>query len=384
MAMTHYDFILVGGGAAGLSLAYRLAHSPLRERSALIVDKDAKERNDRTWCFWTDRPTPFDGIVHRSWSRLRFLTEDVDAAIDLGTYRYQMIRGIDFYRFVRQEITARMPVEMVQGTVDRIEDGPTGAVISVDGRTYAGRWVFDSRFGPTASAALPARYHDLQQHFTGWEVATPRPVFNPQAATFLDFRTPQAGAMRFLYVLPFTTHRALVEYVACTTGLLDREEHERALATYLRACLGIADYCVVAREGGTNPLTDRSFPRRIGRHVMAIGALGGRVKPSSGYAFMRIQQDSAAIVASLLRTGHPFNVPHGARRYRWYDAAMLEVMAHQGERIKPIFTSMFTRNPIGRIFRFLDERSSPWDDLRLAATLPPMLALRAVVHRWTA
>ncbi len=35
--------------------------------------------------------------------------------------------------------------------------------------------------------------------------------------SFLDFRTPQAGAMRFFFVLPFTTQRALVEYVACTT-----------------------------------------------------------------------------------------------------------------------------------------------------------------------
>ena len=190
--------------------------------------------------------------------------------------------------------------------------------------------------------------------------------------------------MRFFYVLPFTEHRAFVEYVACTPTPPNWEEREHALAAYLNASLGITNYCIGAREGGTNPLTDRPFPRRIGRHIMTIGALGGRIKPSSGYAFMRIQQDSAAIVKSLLRAGHPFDVPPDARRYRWYDAAMLDIMARQGERIKPIFTSMFTRNPIGRIFRFLDERSSPWDDLRLAATLPPMLALRAVVHRGAA
>jgi lycopene beta-cyclase len=380
MAMSRYDIILVGGGAAGLSLAHHLAHSVLRDRSVLIVDKDAKDRNDRTWCFWTDRPTPFDAVVHRSWRRLRFLTEGFDDTIDLGHYRYQMIRGIDFYRSVRDEVTARMPVDLVQGAVDRIEDGPTGASISVDGRTYTGRWVFDSRFGSPARAAQPARYHDLQQHFTGWEIITPQPAFTPEAATFLDFRTPQDGAVRFFYVLPFTAHRALVEYVACTSTPLNREEHERALGSYLRTGLGITDYCIGAREGGTNPLTDRPFPRRIGRHIMSIGTLGGRIKPSSGYAFMRIQQDSAAIVESLQRAGHPFDVPPDARRYRLYDAAMLDIMAHQGERIKPIFTTMFTRNPIERIFRFLDERSSPWDDLRLAATLPPRVALRAVVH----
>jgi len=136
--MTHYDFILAGGGAAGLSLAYHLAHSPLRDRSVLIIDQDTKDRNDRTWCFWTDRPTPFEGIVHRCWSRLRFLTKDLDLTFDLGAYRYQMVRGIDFYRFVRQDTAAWAQVDMVQGAVERIEDGPSGATMAVDGSTYTG------------------------------------------------------------------------------------------------------------------------------------------------------------------------------------------------------------------------------------------------------
>jgi lycopene beta-cyclase len=248
----------------------------------------------------------------------------------------------------------------------------------VAGRTYAGTWVFDSRFPPSAWTAHPACSHGLQQHFTGWEITVPRPAFTPQVATFLDFRTPQAGAMRFFYMLPFTEHRALVEYVACTPAPLIREEHECALAAYLHTCLGITDFHIGAQEGGTNPLTDRTFPRRLGRRIMSIGTLGGRVKPASGYAFTRIQQDSAAIVESLLRAGHPFDVPRDAGRYRRYDAAMLDIMTHHGERIKPIFAALFTRNPIARIFRFLDERSSPWDDLRLAATLPPGVALRAL------
>jgi lycopene beta-cyclase len=37
--MQHYDLIIAGGGAAGLSLAYHLLLSPLRNRSILIVDK---------------------------------------------------------------------------------------------------------------------------------------------------------------------------------------------------------------------------------------------------------------------------------------------------------------------------------------------------------
>ncbi|NCC33692.1 MAG: FAD-dependent oxidoreductase, partial [Chloroflexia bacterium] len=55
--MTHYDVIIAGGGAAGLSLAYQLINSPLRDYSILVIDKGNKQRNDRTWAFWTDQPT---------------------------------------------------------------------------------------------------------------------------------------------------------------------------------------------------------------------------------------------------------------------------------------------------------------------------------------
>ena len=78
---------------------------------------------------------------------------------------------------------------------------------------------------------------------------------------------------------------------------------------YLETVLGIKEYRIVATEGGVNPLTDQPFPRRLGRRIMTIGIPGGRVKPSSGYAFWRIQQDSAAIVRSLLQVEHPFDVP---------------------------------------------------------------------------
>jgi lycopene beta-cyclase len=50
--MQKYDFIIAGGGLAGLSLAYYMNQTVLREKSILIIDQDTKTKNDRTWCFW--------------------------------------------------------------------------------------------------------------------------------------------------------------------------------------------------------------------------------------------------------------------------------------------------------------------------------------------
>ena len=113
---------------------------------------------------------------------------------------------------------------------------------------------------------------------------------------------------------------------------------------------------------------------------MAIGNHGGMVKPSTGYAFLRIQEDSSAIINSLLEVGHPFSIPAGPRRYRYFDAVMLEIMTHHAERIEPILTSLFKRNPVDRIFRFLDEVSSPGENLLMMPSLPPQLLSQAFLQ----
>ena len=169
-----------------------------------------------------------------------------------------------------------------------------------------------------------------------------------------------------------------VEYTLFSKAPLHRAEYDRALRVYLQETLGIADYSVVSTESGAIPIADGPFPRRIGGRSMTIGVKAGRLKPTTGFAFMRVQQHSAAIVRSLVKHDHPFDVPADSPRYHLYDSLLLEIMCQHAEQIKPILTLMFKRNPIDRIFRFLDEAGSLWENLQLIATLPPGLFLRAL------
>lgn len=376
--MKSYDVIIAGGGASGLSLACHLAHSPLRDRSILVVEQDAKDQNDRTWCFWTNRPTLFDDIVYRSWSQLQVLGERFEKTLDLHAYRYNMIRGIDFYRFARQVVSQCPRVEYLQGKVEQIEDGDQHASVLVNGQSYTGTWVFDSLFNWSSFKPGRNRYHYLKQQFKGWEIETAEKVFNPRVATFLDFRTPQEKGLHFFYVLPFSERFALVESVLCTGAPVSWELCEHELHSYLETMLGIKAYETLREERGISPLTDWPFPRQTGKRVMAIGTHGGMVKPSTGYAFLRMQEDSSAIVRSLLEVGHPFSVPPGPRRYRYFDSVMLEIMTHDAKRIEPIFTALFKRNPVERIFRFLDEVASLRENFLMIPSLPPQLLLQAL------
>lgn len=371
--MTSYDVIIAGGGVAGLSLAHHLVHSPLRDRSILIVDRDRETCTDRALSFWADGPTGFEGAEYRTWDRLRVAGPGFESTAALDGYRYAMIRGADFCRFTHAALADCPNVDFVQGTVGAISEGEGGACVTVgaqDGApaTFRGQWVFDSRFSAAEFAAPLARARSFRQYFLGWEIETETDAFDPQVPVFMDFRPPQRDGITFGYVLPFSARRALVEYVQMSRS---PAAYGPLLKSYIESTLGIDRYQIHAREGGASPITDWAFPRRAGRHTMTIGTRGGRIKPSSGYAFTRIQRDSAAIVRSLLTSGHPFDVPRDPRFYRLCDALMLRVLDQRAEWLVPLFATLFARNPIERVFRFLDEQASPAANARLTLSLLP-------------
>jgi len=221
-------------------------------------------------------------------------------------------------------------------------------------------------------------YHHLNQHFRGWEIETDRPFFTPQLPTLFDFRTPQNGHMRFVYTLPFTENRALIEYTLFSAHLLQSEEYDAGLKAYIEDVLKIKQYDIKHVEAGVIPMTDHPFPRRLGGRMMSIGTKGGRVKPSTGYAFLRIQRDSAAIVQSLVTHDQPFDLPARRGRFALHDAILLNIMTHYPNDLKPIFTIMFKHNPIQRVFRFLDETAALPEEVRFIASLPPWRFLQAL------
>jgi lycopene beta-cyclase len=178
-------------------------------------------------------------------------------------------------------------------------------------------------------------------------------VFDPDVPTLFDFRVPQGDAARFVDVLPGSAHRALVEF----TEFVPRHgqpttpaARAEALAGYVSDVLRAGAYETRRTESAVLPLRVTPPPRGTG-HVLAIGAGGGLVKASTGYAYARIQRDCAAIARSLATRGHPFALPRPARRYRLLDAVLLDVLDRDPGQLERTFARLFLTNPADRVLR---------------------------------
>jgi lycopene beta-cyclase len=280
-----------------------------------------------------------------------------------------MIRGIDFYAFMSDWLKSQPNITQVYGTVDGVEDTSDGVAVDVEGRRYEGAWAFNSiQF--TSPAQQPSKYHYLLQHFLGWVIQTPEAKFDPRQATLMDFRIPQAGETRFVYVLPFDPHTALVEFTVFSGKLLERGEYKRELETYITNQLQITEYEEQHEEFGVIPMTDAPFPEPAGARVINIGTAGGRTKPSTGYTFRRIQRHSAQIAQALKDTGAPFfPTPLPSRRFELFDSTLLNVLDKGRDAGKQVFTDMFSRNPPQRVFKFLDEDTTLAEDLQIMSSV---------------
>jgi lycopene beta-cyclase len=380
MRTTEYDAVIAGGGLSGLSLAAHLAAGAWRDRSVLLVDDSAADPAAQAWGSWSAGTGLLDAAVSRTYRHVRIHAGAGSRVVALDPYRYRVVHRDDLRRVAMRIIDQAPRFTAVSGRVEHVRDAGDTAELTVDGQRVRTQWAFDStgRATPPPSGAPDARLA-----FTGWRVRSHRPVFNPSLPTLFDFRTPQGDGARFAYVLPSGHDDALVELTEFVPRHADpppAAEREAALRDYLSRVVRCDDYEVVRTESAVIPLYVRPAPRCWG-HVIRIGARAGLIKATTGYAYQRIQRDSARIARSLSRYGHPCAIPPGRERHRLLDDVLLDVFDRDPPQLERAFARLFAANPARRVLRFLDEETRLHEELLLMASMPPLPYLRALAAR---
>lgn len=378
--MPTYDYIIIGAGAAGLLLADGLGKDPFFvNKSILLLDRDLKQKNDRTWCFWEVGEGAFDPILHKSWDHIYFADENFSKTMPIAPYTYKMLRSIDFYRFYKDRIAKYTNIKFITETVNDVRDDGTIVQVKTDTETFKGRKVFNSIFD-YAPLHAQKKYPVLQQHFLGWFVKTTEPVFQVDRANFMDFSVPQRGNTRFMYVLPLSSTEALIEYTLFSKNVLPIKEYETEIAAYLQDRLNCGEYEIVATEKGNIPMSCYNFNIYNSKNLMNIGIAGGWAKPSSGYTFMRTHKKTQKLIR-FLKKDSPLNLFFKKNRFWYYDLLLLDILDRDNSKGQTIFGNIFRHCPPQTVFKFLDEDSNIREDLKIIASCPKKEFILALLRR---
>jgi lycopene beta-cyclase len=375
-----YDYIIAGAGCAGLSLAVHMIHSnQFGNKKILIIDKDSKHKNDRTWCFWETEAGLFDSIVYNRWGKAWVYGENFSLLLELTPYQYKLIRGIDFYKFCFELIRQQPNFDIINGDISEIKSEGGQSWVQIANDKIFGSYIFNSIL--FEKPVLKKEEYYLLQHFKGWIIETEKPVFNTREATLMDFRVNQQHGTTFVYVMPFSEQKALVEYTLFTENLLQPAEYDDGLKNYITEFLGVDSYKITEEEFGVIPMTNHKFPSANG-NIINIGTAGGQTKASSGYTFRFIQKHSDRIVENLISRGNPFiPLPGGPKRFKFYDSTLLHILKHNTLPGDRIFTRLFKKNKPQQVLRFLDNESSLGDELKIISSLPTMPFLKAALKQ---
>lgn len=348
------------------------------DKSILLIDENPKKSNDRTWCFWNDKVSKYEAIISKKWNYALFADKNFKRNLDLNLYKYKMIRGLDFYNLVFDEISKHKNISFLNEKVINLEDLGNHCSVKTDSESFTCDKLFNSIYNPEL-VKNQTKYPLLQQHFIGWFLKSDEAVFDENRVIFMDFSVNQNGNTRFMYVLPTSSDEALIEYTLFSKDLLSKEEYENEIQDYIQK-LGISNYEIIEKEQGNIPMTSYKFWKHNSKNVINIGSAGGWTKASTGYTFKNTTKKSKELVKFLL-TKNNFRNFHKTDKFWFYDLLFLDVLYRRNDLGSKVFSALFQKGNPTLIFKFLDEETSFWEDLQVIWKCPKGLFVRALFSR---
>ena len=227
----------------------------------------------------------------------------------------------------------------------------------------------------TRPPIVPSR--SVLQHFRGIEITTKEHKFDPNIAILMDFRVDQSKGMHFMYLLPYSETKALVESTIFSTTLVDEQYYLASIDKYLAKYYEVNDYSITHQENGVIPLGNLS-PHDA--KIPGLGANGGATRPASGYAFLFIQrQINTAIEQAKRGKKLAFTNPH-KRLDLWMDSVLLTVLKQWPEQGPTMFIRMAKALNGDQFVNFLSGDAGYWTRLKVILAMPKWPFIKAVTR----
>jgi len=373
----HYDLIILGGGCAGLSLALRLAELGKQSPKTLIIEKRPAYSNDRTWCFWDEGNPALKDWADHIWSSFKVQFGDNQLVKNCRQNPYVMISAQTFYARAIQNITANsqsFTFNNDESVLAVIKQASQTWRITTNMGVYTANHIVDTRPASQINDDMSL----LWQSFIGFEIEVSPDLFDAQQFTLMDIDKNFKNGLGFTYVLPVTPNRALIEY----TVFCEQAMSASSLQTYLEVALSKytkhAEYKVLRKECGQLPMGNKTVKKSDDPSYIFAGLYAGAARPSSGYAFQRIQSWANVCAHSWAEHQSFIPAPKDAALTAIVDDIFLHVLKSNPAVAATLFFSFFSKAKLISTIRFLSDHATITDLGSIILSMPTVLFLKSL------
>ena len=351
--MKEFDYIIIGGGCAGLSLAYELElHKKLENKTLAIIEPREQYKRDKTWSFWKITNHNFEDCVKKSWKNFSINSPLGTKHLKCDDFPYQSIDSELFYKKINKALKENKNIFFFK---------------NINEINTSNSFIFNS------VPSIKINSEALWQHFCGFEIKTKNKIFDDEIINLMDFDCDQRNNVHFFYVLPFSKNKAMIE----TTWLSKEDEslkdYESQIKRYIKN-LGLKDYKINFKEEGSIPLFQPVYKKE--KNKINIGTAGGMTRLSTGYTFLNIQEHSKYIRMNIenIQNAKKFEI---GKKYQFLDKIFLKVLKKHPEKMPNIFSNMFGVSYTAAI-KFLSNKSNVLEDLSIILKMPKWLFIKSI------
>jgi lycopene beta-cyclase len=353
--MKKFEYVIIGGGCAGLSLAYELEiNNKLVSKTLAIIEPRAEYKRDKTWSFWKVINHNFDDCVIKSWNNFSVNSPSGSHELKTDSFPYQSIDSGRYYKKINTALSKNENIQFFNN-ISEIDTNNS--------------FVFNSVPESTPDKSK------IWQHFQGVEIEVEKDIFDDEIINLMDFNCDQRNSVHFFYTLPFTKNKALIE----TTWLsrFDNDtlkDYDSQIEKYIKETLGIQKYKTNFKEKGAIPLFYPTLAKEVNK--INIGSAGRMTRLSTGYTFLNIQEHSKYIRKNIdnIVSAKTYTI---GKKYEFLDNIFLRVLKKNPERMPDIFLKMF-KGKANNIIKFLSNKSSFLEDILIILKMPKWIFVKAI------
>jgi lycopene beta-cyclase len=362
------DLIILGGGCAGLSLAMHLADLGSKCPHTFIVEARKTYENDRTWCFWENNSGYFNDLIQKSWLKIFVSSDDQCLTLNCGSTPYQMLPSALFYDHVLKKIAKNDRIRLHTSAPVLKHPYKIGNLWHVDTETgsYAAKQIIDTR--PTAKPERGGAI--LWQSFLGKEIICDTDIFDISCVGLMEFYHGAPEQISFVYFLPISPNRALIEVTIFGPDPINPSKLESEIQAIISDRVKGAGVKLLRIEHGILPMGSSNLPVYDDKSYTQVGLCAGGARPSTGYAFQRIQKWALKCSDQISKGLNPDGHMPDPWLMKRMDRLFLQVIKARPEIAPMLFLAIFEKVDTKRIIRFLSDDGTLIDYAAIILALP--------------